>query len=124
MSWWSLKVILLDTAQVSRAPGLAAPGAVPAPLVAVVAVEADQVVAPAVVAAALVVREALGGAGVAVSRLAGGQQQEDRRRHHGYRSVHLEAVEPEREKVREREVFYLTTHSTHFIYGYMFPFLQ
>ena len=25
----------------------------------------------------------------------------------------------EREREREREMFYLTTHSTHFIYGYM-----
>ena len=28
-------------------------------------------------------------------------------------------VEREREREREREMFYLTTHSTHFIYGYM-----
>ena len=27
--------------------------------------------------------------------------------------------EREREREREREMFYLTTHSTHFIYGYM-----
>ena len=27
----------------------------------------------------------------------------------------------EREREREREMFYLTTHSTHFIYGYMAP---
>ena len=28
-------------------------------------------------------------------------------------------MEREREREREREMFYLTTHSTHFIYGYM-----
>ena len=28
-------------------------------------------------------------------------------------------VREEREREREREMFYLTTHSTHFIYGYM-----
>ena len=28
-------------------------------------------------------------------------------------------VSDEREREREREMFYLTTHSTHFIYGYM-----
>ena len=28
-------------------------------------------------------------------------------------------IEREREREREREMFYLTTHSTHFIYGYM-----
>ena len=32
---------------------------------------------------------------------------------HGY------LIEREREREREREMLYLTTHSTHFIYGYM-----
>ena len=31
----------------------------------------------------------------------------------------LSLVSREREREREREMFYLTTHSTHFIYGYM-----
>ena len=29
------------------------------------------------------------------------------------------ALEAEREREREREMFYLTTHSTHFMYGYL-----
>ena len=29
------------------------------------------------------------------------------------------SLKREREREREREMFYLTTHSTHFIYGYM-----
>ena len=37
-----------------------------------------------------------------------------------YRNVYAsERRERERERERERKMFYLTTHSTHFMYGYM-----
>ena len=39
------------------------------------------------------------------------RENEDQKRGHGKGKVNIDE--------REREIFYLTTHSTHFIYGYM-----
>ena len=39
------------------------------------------------------------------------------RQHLVYHPVHRRRAK--RTQIREREIFYLTTHSTHFIYGYM-----
>ena len=38
---------------------------------------------------------------------------------YGVRHMVKDHSDSEREREREREMFYLTTHSTHFIYGYM-----